>query len=350
MHRTLIAAALLAATPAAFAQSQVSVFGIADAGISREQGGTAGSVTRISSGIVSASRFGFRGSEDLGQGLSALFHLETGVRIDTGEPDSATVLFNRQAFVGLRSTQWGTVTLGRQYTPYYNALSQVGDPFAAGYAGSSKNLFATGGSNTRTNNTLAWVSPKSNGFTGEFTYSLAETAAGSIAGRQVGAGVWYATDKLNARLVVNYRNNAPAASSRNTLLVANYDFGPLRAYGSFAVNKGTNSSPLPNTNNPFGGVRPTASTDSSDVLVGLTAPFGATTLIASYISKNDHTVRNQDASQLAFGATHALSKRSQLYASIGKIDNRRGAGYTVGNNSDVGSGDTAYNAGIRHTF
>lgn len=350
MQRTLIAAALIAASSAASAQSQVTVFGIADAGISREQGGQAGSVTRVSSGIASASRFGFRGSEDLGQGLAAVFHLETGARIDTGEPDSATVLFNRQAFVGLRSADWGTLTLGRQYTPYYNALSQVGDPFAAGYAGSSKNLFATGGSNTRTNNTLAWVSPRKHGFTGEFTYSLAETAGGINAGRQVGAGVWYSNAKLNARLVHNLRNNTPQANSRNTLLAANYDFGILKGFTSLAINKGPNSSPLPNANNPFGGVRPTASTDSRDILLGLTAPFGAATLIASYIVKNDRTARDQDASQAAVGLTYALSKRSQLYASFGQIDNRRGAGYTVGNNSDTGSGDKAYNAGIRHTF
>lgn len=366
MKNTLAACAVLGVfSGLAQAQSSVTVYGVLDAGFVRERGGINGNVTRISSGVVSASRIGFRGAEDLGGGWSGIFLLEAGSRIDTGEIDAPGTLFNRHAYVGLKGP-YGSFTLGRQYTPYYNALSQVGDPFAAGYAGSAKDLFPTVGANTRTSNTLLYVSPNVRGMTGELAYSLGEQAGSSEAGRQIGAALSYSIGRLNARLAHNHRNNditaaagaaqvppVPAADrgiGRNTLLAANYDFGPAKGYLAYSVDKGLNSAVLPNNTNPYGGIRPTASTDSRDMLVGVSVPFGASTLLASYIRKEDRTALRQDADQWALGLNHALSKRTSVYTSYGKIKNRRGAGYTVGNNTDIGSGDSAYNVGVRHAF
>ena len=143
---------------------------------------------------------------------------------------------------------------------------------------------------------------------------------------------------------------APKVIGRNTLVAANYKFSVAKAYLAYGINKGTNSAPLPNTGNPYGGTRPTASTDSRDLLVGVALPFGANTVLASYIRKDDKTGFNQDADQWAIGYTHTLSKRTLAYTSYGKISNENGAGYTVGNNTDVGSGDTALNVGVRHSF
>jgi predicted porin len=112
----------------AAAQTSVTIYGVADAGLVRESGGTAGTLTKISSGIGSVSRLGFRGTEDLGSGLSANYVLELGTKIDTGEIDTAGTTFNRQAFVGLKSAAVGALTLGRQYTPYYVTLGSVADP------------------------------------------------------------------------------------------------------------------------------------------------------------------------------------------------------------------------------
>jgi GBP family porin len=368
MKRTLAALAVLGTiTSLAHAQSAVTIYGTVDAGISRESGGVAGSVTNLSSGVSSASRLGFRGTEDFGGGVSASFVLESGVRVDTGGADVAGSLFNRQAFVGLRSSTLGALTLGRQYTPYYTAVGSVADPFGAGYAGSAKNLFPTAGVNTRSSNALMYTSPKIAGaLVAELSYALGEQQGSATAGRQIGFGLAYSAGKLNAKLAHNHRNNdltaaagaaqvPPVAAAerdigRNTLLAANYDFSVLKGYAAYGVNEGTNSAPLPNSSNPFGGVRPTASTDSRELLIGATAPFGATTLIVSYIGKDDKTVRDQDARQVAVGLSYALSKRTAVYTSYAKIKNLRGAGYTVGNNTDVGSGDVAYNAGVRHTF
>jgi predicted porin len=72
--------------------------------------------------------------------------------------------------------------------------------------------------------------------------------------------------------------------------------------------------------------------------------------MASYIRKNDKTVNNQDADQWALGYSYAMSKRTNMYVAYAKIKNKNGAGYTVGNNNEAGSGDKAFNAGIRHSF
>lgn len=346
---------LCATAPYASAQTSVSIYGIVDTGIVSERGGAAGTVTKLTSGVGSYSRIGFRGSEDLGSGYTALFVLESGFKADTGEIDAAGSLFNRQSFIGLKGA-FGSLTMGRQYTPWYTTIVNVADPFSAGYAGSAKNLFPTAGNNTRTSNTLLYASPVAGGWSGELAYSMGEQAGSANAGSQLGAAGTYNGGALNIRLAYSQRNNdtvAPAFSTdkgKNTLLAANYNFGWIKAFAAYGIDKGTNSAPLANTTNPFGGIKPTASTNSRDLLLGATLPFGVQTVMLSYLRKDDRTALNQDASQWAIGYTYALSARTTLYTSYAKINNRNGAGYTVGNNTDTGSGNSAINLGIRHAF
>ena len=341
------------------AQSNVSVYGIVDAGIVSERGGKAGNVSKLTSGIGSQSRLGFRGTEDLGDGLSAVFVLESGVKIDTGEVDAAGSLFNRQAFVGLKSKELGGLALGRQYTPWYNALGQVADPFGAGYAGSAKNLFPAGGSNTRTSNTIVYASPVMNGFSAEASYSLGEQAGDNSAGRQMGAVLAYSNGPLNARAAYNTRNSDVAAvgatpkvshdNGNNVLIAANYDFKVAKAFLAYGKDKGFNSAPLPNAT-AYTSAAVAPSIDSTDLLIGLTVPVGAAaTLLASYIRKDDKTF-NRDADQWALGYSHQLSNRTSAYLAYAKIKNKNGASYTVGNNNEVGSGDSAFNLGVKHSF
>jgi predicted porin len=355
---TLAALVLAAFAVSAHAQSGVTIYGLADMGVVQESGGAAGSITKAASGISGASRLGFRGTEDLGSGLSAIFVLEAGVAMDTGNLDNATsTLFNRQSYVGLKSKDAGTLTLGRQYTPLYNALSQVADPFGMGYAGTAKNLFPVAGAETRTSNTIVYATPAVSGFSADAAYSLGEQAGSTTAGRQVGASLIYSNGPLNARLAYNNRNNdtvTPAAnrtSGRNTLFAANYDFKIAKAYFAYGVDKGLNSAPLNNsTANPYGTAF-APSLDSSDMLIGATAPVGAAgTLMASFILKNDKTSFNQDADQIGLGYSYALSKRTSVYGAYAKIVNKNGAGYTVGNNSDAGTGNRAIDIGLRHSF
>jgi predicted porin len=350
---------LMIGAHAALAQTSVNIYGIADAGLVHESSGVAGSLTKLTSGVGSASRLGFRGAEDLGGGTSAIFTLETGYRIDTGEVDTAGTIFNRQAFVGLK-TNAGTLTLGRQYTPWHQALVQVADPFGTGFAGGAKNLFPDWSTNVRTSNTIVYAAPSIAGVSADIAYSVGEQAGSNAAGRQFGASLGYSRGPLNVRLAYNNKNSdvAPApgvaAVSRtigtNSLLAANYDFGVARAYVAYGMDKGFNSGPMGNNNNPYGGVKPTPSTDSNEVMVGVAAPLGHGRLLASYTRKNDKTSLNQDAHAWGIGYLYALSKRTDLYAVYGAIVNSNGAGYTVANNSEAGTGNRASNLGIRHTF
>lgn len=212
MNKKMMAATVLALTAnAVAAQSNVMIYGLADVAYVNERGGSAGNVSKITSGASSYSRIGFRGNEDIGNGVSAIFTLETGTRLDTGELDAANTIFNRQAFVGLK-TPAGTLTLGRQYTPWHSTLSQVADPFQTGYAGTSKNLFPDSGSNVRTSNSIMYSAPVINGFSGVVSYSLGEQAGDSKAGRQMGASIGYTAGKLAVRFGYNNKNNDVAAA------------------------------------------------------------------------------------------------------------------------------------------
>src|SRR5688572_28858816 len=108
MKKTILALAMLSVLPlAAQAQTNVTIYGVADASINRENTGNDKRVA-ITSGNQSTSRIGFRGTEDLGNGLKALFNIEAGVAIDTGAADAAG-LFQRRAVIGLQGS-FGTVT------------------------------------------------------------------------------------------------------------------------------------------------------------------------------------------------------------------------------------------------
>ena len=362
MKKTLITLAVLAAaTGVAQAQSSVVIYGTVDAGFVSERGGKAGSVNKLDSGVASASRLGFKGTEDLGSGLSALFVLESGFGVDNGTQDKAGSIFNRQSYIGLSSKTSGTLTLGRQYTPWYNTLSKVADPFAAGYAGTAKNLFPA---NTRTSNTVLYTSPNFNGFDADVAYTFGEKAESNKYGRQFGASAGYSNGPLNARLAYNNTSNddvgVQAASARNWLAAVNYDFAVAKAYVAYGVNKGANSATMNNgrtytennvVKNYYDYAPAALSNDSNNLLIGATVPVGpAGTVMASYIKTNDKTNANADADQWALGYSYALSKRTSTYASYAKIKNKNGASYTVGNNSNRGSGYKAFNVGVRHSF
>ena len=138
-YRTpLIGLSMLAFACAGHAQSSITRYGVADAGVrygsglNTAYGGDAGSSTAVNSGINTTSRFGFRGSEDIGGGLKAIFNLNTGASV------SATKLFDRAAVVGLQNNS-GTVTAGRQTTVLADVVSAV-DPLGSWFANFNPNV------------------------------------------------------------------------------------------------------------------------------------------------------------------------------------------------------------------
>ncbi|MEO7497348.1 MAG: porin [Massilia sp.] len=331
MNKMIIAVLASSLVPAAaMAQSSVTVYGVADAGLVRESGSPTGTVNAITSGVASGSRLGFKGKEDLGNGVKAYFVLENGFNIDTGSAAQGGLLFGRQAYLGM-SSELGAVTVGRQYSPYYRAMRDIGDVFCAGFAGRAGNILA---SNTRLDNMVSYVTPSLQGFTAELAVGLGEVPDNAAAKRAYSSALTYTAGPLVAALSWHQQQNALATdSSANTLLTARYNFGVAEASAGYARNKG------------LAGAR------SNDVIVGVIVPAGAVTKVyASYIHHDDTTAAARDASQWAFGATYALSKRTDLYAAYAHIDNRNGATFKVGNATTDGTGNTGVNLGIRHTF
>ncbi|RJG11686.1 porin [Massilia cavernae] len=341
---------------AALAQSNVAVYGVVDVGLSRDSGGT-DSVSKLTGGVAAGSRLGFEGTEDLGGGGFAQFVLEAGINADTGVSGQGGVLFGRQAFVGIGSKHLGAVTLGRQYSPQY-LTTVLADPFVSGTAGDSKNLIQAAGSVGRMDNSIKYASPVWGPFSLELAYAAGEVPGTSSAGRHAGVALAYAAGPVAVRWAYHDKDNdtatARTGSSRNMLLAATYAFRPVKLHLGYGINKGPFSSPLRNPANPFGRApAPTAaslSQDSNDALVGLTVPFGKHVLLASSIHKNDKMAANQDATQYALGYRYLLSRRTDIYTVYSRIINRRGAMYTVGNATEGGVGDRAWNLGLRHTF
>ncbi len=338
LHVALALASVLAG--AAHAQSAVDVYGVLDMGFVRDTGRIGATPTagnQLSSGVQSGTRLGFKGTEDLGGGLKGLFVLETGIAADSGGFNQGNTAFARQSFVGLQS-DLGTVTLGRQYTSHFLTLNQVADPFASGLAGNAQNLMlppvtAEGDRAIRMNNAVKYVSPIRAGFSGEIAYGFGEIAGNGDASRVITGSVGYDMKPVAVRLShFRKRNNTDTDTVSSTLLAANMDFGLAKLYAAIADNDWLGA-------------------ESRDYLVGTTVPYGEHYFIASYIRKDGRGAdAANNADQWGLGYIHKLSKRTNLYAAYGQINNDGLAAYRVGNNSANGTGDKAFNLGVRHLF
>jgi len=347
----------LAALAQGSSPSAVTVYGTLDAGVVAERGciGSCAN-TRISSGVESGSRLGIRGREDLGSGTAAIFTLEAGILADTGQSDQNGRLFGRQAFLGLDGPM-GALTLGRQYNLVYDTLTDVADPFHGGMAGSAANL--VGYTVKRYDNTIKYMSPRLHGVSAGAIYSFGESPYNSRTNRAYGLTIGYSQGPANLSVSYQRKDNPidavgtmPAAdlSARNALVAANFNFGRFIGYAAYGHNKGEGSSPW-DMANPYGALAMTTpSTDSRDVLFGVAVPMGRVTWLASVIHKDDRSLLNRDAHQVAVGVSYALSKRTDVYGSFARIQNRNGAAYTVGNATEAGHGDRALTVGLRHSF
>lgn len=343
---------------AAYAQNSgaVQIYGVVDAGIVAERGCRDGCPrTKLSPGVESGSRLGIQGREPLGGDTAAVFTLEAGVENDTGRSEEGR-LFGRQAFVGLDG-RWGMLTLGRQYNLQYETLADVADPFHAGLAGAATNLM--GYTTKRYDNSVKYQTPPLRGWSAAAIYSFGESAFSVSRNRAYGATIGFGDGRFHIRIAHQRKNNPLEAagatqpvdlSSRNTLMAANMNLGKATAYAAFGVNRGVGSSPW-DPANPYGAlVMSSYSPKTNDMLAGISVPSGNATYMLSYIRKDDRTLANMDADQLALGMMYALSKRSAVYAAYAHIKNRNGAPYTVGNATERGRGNSAINIGFRHAF
>jgi predicted porin len=357
-----IYAALAAALSvgAAHAQSNVTMYGIIDAAVEYYNNADAAgnSLTRMPSlgGGMFPSRLGFRGTEDLGGGLKAIFQLENGFAPDTGTLGQNR-LFGRQAWVGLQGN-WGQVTFGRNYNMLNISTYDVDIIGPSQYGLGSLDSFIPNG---RSDNSVAYRGTFS-GVTVGGTYSLGRdtSAAGGPAG--TGCAGESATDAIACReWSALLRYDAPGYA-----LISAYD----RIYGGVGAANGLNSSDktdsrahvafflkqndwklgvgIINRNNEGSATQPR----SNLVYIGATYNVTPFFTLDGQIAKLDYRATNNDSAQVLIRGVYNLSKRSAFYVAAGRVNNSGAAAVALSAGGSVGAGlnQTGIITGIKHTF
>ena len=353
MQKKIIALAVAAlASTAAFAQTNVTIYGIADASVSATTnlGATTGQTGfKVNSGTLSTSRIGFKGVEDLGNGLKAVFVLEYGLGLDTSTGIGYSTISSavaRQQYVGLTGG-FGTAvaghlqTTGLDFTVAGTALGSSSSLGATNVASGSSlitgNNLISGLGGGRQDNAVAYISPSLGGVV--VAYNHARVTEGALAGG--GGGVANTTDAHGDLISVGYDNgpiNAgviytkvtnPVTPGNDNLkewgLRAGYDFKVVKLQATYQQAKQDNIS---------------IGKDKKWV-VSATVPIGAKlAVIGEYASLSaDSTAANDDVKVGTLATTYAMSKRTTAYAGF------------VAKRSQVLNADTnTYAVGLRHMF
>lgn len=359
MKKSLLALAVLGAfAGAASAQSSVTIYGVVDTGfahIDRGDNAAGQSLSRngIESGLNAASRIGFKGIEDLGNGLKAEFVLEEGINTDTGLDANGNAGFNRLAFVGLNGG-FGKVRLGRQENQLKEMLTQIDTFSAAGMANAHDFIGGYDGLPQRQNNMVTWQSQNYGGFSGSLGYIFGEANDDNSANSGWGARLGYGNGPLNVQFAYQKQNetaldanNVPVvggldADTKTALLGATYDFGAFKLHGLYGEKK-----------------YDAGLVDVNDVkvrtgLIGATVPFGASAIRAEYIKNDNRDIDDADSDVFALSYTYAMSKRTTLYATYVHVSNDDGATLGLGGGDDAaaagGESVNGFGIGINHKF
>ena len=327
MKKSLIALAVLAAAGAASAQSSVTLYGRVDAGLVsvKDQITPANdgkTTTKLDSNVLNNSLWGFKGTEDLGNGLKANFVLESGMSMDTGAQADKDRLFNRKATVGL-SGNFGTVELGRNYTAYDTLRSATNNTADTNMAVTGDVWKAGGDYALRTDNSVRFDSTNYSGFSGSVAYAFGENkATGKDSTNNLSLHVKYA----NGPVLVGYAHQTEKAATgtdtKYNLFAGSYDLGVAK------LNAGYNKASRAGDNK------------DTEYQVGVSAPFGATTVYFGYAgAKNEISGVEVKRSGFDLAATYALSKRTTAYA-----------GYKTYEIKNANKEVTAVGVGVRHVF
>jgi predicted porin len=210
----------------ASAQSSVTLYGIVDNAFAYSSNQKGHANFYMSQGNLQASKFGLLGAEDLGGGTKAIFRLESGFNSLTGAQSSAGYIFNRQAYVGLANDRYGTVTLGRQYTPYFQMVGALGPTgVLTGATGAHPGDLDALDTTLRLNNSVTYLSPNLAGLQFSAQYGLGGVPGSVASGSQFSAAARY--DYQPFAIAVGY--------------VKLKDIATSQALGTYAVNSPVNS-------------------------------------------------------------------------------------------------------------
>ena len=355
----------LVLTSGVYAQS-ATIYGMLDAGIeSVSNVATAGgSITRMPSNTgILPSRLGFRGKEDLGGGLSAIYTLEMGFGVDTGASGQGGRLFGRQSTVGF-SGDWGAVTLGRQWTMLFWSIldSDIVGPSVYGL-GSLDNYIP----NSRIDNSIAYKGKFGNVTIGG-TYSLGrdtvsgnspaatgcagESAADTSACREWSAMVKYDTPSWGAALGYDAMSGGAGSWAAANLTSSSKTDSRLMVNGYVKLSNLKLAAGLIRRDNDGSAIKP-----KSDLwYFGASYPLTpAWTIDGTYAMLKYKDVSNYDSSLLAVRGLYAMSKQTTLYAQVGSIQNDSLSAVSVsggaaGSNPAAGGSQTGVMFGVNHRF
>ena len=319
--RTAVAVASgLLVSVSAYAQSSVTLYGIADTGVlylsktlNFTTGGNGGRFVGVQNGGIAPAIFGLTGVEDLGGGLQAVFKLESGIGFSNGGFNNGNGnLFGREAYVGLKGG-FGEVKAGLQFSPFFLAAWAL-DPRAFSEFGSilaiySNNVSVTG---SFSSNAISYTSPMLGGFQGSAMYSFGGVPGNFQSGRQYSARLKYEWGGLTVDAAFFDSN---AGGSVITVPVGNvpyvgrligvaYKFGAVTAKASFESFKVEGGA----TNNVYGGGADYFVLPQLDLNAGVW-------YVTDRNDSSNHSLMG------VVGATYFLSKRTGVYAQVGLVNN-----------------------------
>ncbi|MCK2126223.1 porin [Thauera aromatica] len=356
MQKKLIALAVAGLVSApVFAQSNVTVYGIADVyyGFGKYDDNK---FNGIESGGIAGSRLGFKGSEDLGNGLKALFTLEYSIDLDKNEGVGTTGLRSRQQFVGLQGG-FGFIGAGRQYAPGYFYVAKYDtsaivplSPYHKFVGANGSNIQA--GSASRVNNSINYISPDFGGLTVNAIYGFNEVnqdnnrTAGDLA--QIGAqynngpvsvGLIYSQVKQDAAAITagTYAIAGSDETKKEWFLGASYDFKVVKVTGMYNTVKDA-----------------TVDGDDNNVwALGAIVPVSAAGSVRLSYASADNDTDDTDADGWTVYYFHSLSKRTTLYTGYARISNDDATRHsllasTAGQGTDENA--SSFVVGVNHTF
>lgn len=337
----------------AHAQSNVTIYGIVDAGVeyvnhASDNGGAA----RAVSGGKNTSRFGFKGSEDLGGDLKAVFQLESGINVANGQfDDGPGAIFDRRATVGLAHKKWGQVTLGRTFTTTYDFMLPF-DPmgYAPNYSWATSST-ATGGRKdglfSRSANAVRYDG-EFNGLKLGAMYGFGNLPGSMKTSSKYDFGIGYENGPFAVVATYDRQNGAGTSASpadttdyiQGIHAGASYSFGPAKIMAGYRNYKKTFIT------------AGTASLRSDMYWLGGSYDFTpAFTLYAAIYHQDIKDVGDADPTLISLRAQYAMSKRTSLYLSGGYAFAKHGQKVSLSRDlTGAADNQVGVTAGIQHRF
>jgi predicted porin len=362
MKKSLIAMAVLAASGVASAQSSVTLYGLADVWFGSVKVKTSAPgvpstslrQTKIDSGGFNTSRFGLKGSEDLGGGLKANFLLEAGYDISTGAANNYTnpftgatsnAIFGRQSWVGL-SGGFGEVKLGKMWTPYDEVKGIGAGAFDSNaFAPANAAWLSSSAYQDRPGNSIYYSTPNISGFSAALSYSFGENKTNAVAGppavaaadagRIVSGNVQYANGPLAVALSHQQEKaNGNATTGKFTQLNGSWDFRVVKLLSAYGQTKNVSNG--------------TVVTDKSrEFQLGVDVPLGSALTLSGGVARSKTTLLlgagESKGTAVGIAAKYDLSKRTFLYTGLQLAKNE------LANNAGETKTDV-FAVGVQHKF